>query len=81
MSTCEKCWSDAHRRALGAYSSVTDAYHDLLKERKNNPCTPEQQAGDDARVCSRCHRRAVHQYTGECMACGGNGSEGRENAT
>jgi hypothetical protein len=35
MSVCEKCWQDAggdHAR-----------YLELLKERENNPCSPEQQ--------------------------------------
>jgi hypothetical protein len=37
MSACEKCWADAG----GSY----ERYLELLAERANNPCTPEQQAG------------------------------------
>jgi hypothetical protein len=41
--TCEKCWSDA----FDPYSpeSQVDRYHRILKERKDHPCTPRQQAG------------------------------------
>ena len=46
MTTCEKCWGDAYRREM-ANTSKDQAQHysDLLEERKDNPCTPEQQAG------------------------------------
>jgi hypothetical protein len=37
VSACEKCWSDAG----GDYAR----YLELLEERKNRPCSPEQQAG------------------------------------
>jgi hypothetical protein len=37
MSACEKCWSDAG----GVYAR----YLELLEERKDRPCAPEQQAG------------------------------------
>lgn len=66
MSTCEKCWSDAHR---GPQFSVADEYARLLKLRANHPCTPEEQAGPDAGICPDCGRRTAHQYTSECMAC------------
>lgn len=46
MTMCEKCWSDAYGRAMAHTSKTqTDHYCDLLRERKDNPCTPEQQAG------------------------------------
>ena len=65
MATCEKCWSDAHGSA--------EAYEQILRERdeSGNPCTPEEQAGPDAGWCVRCQRRTRHQWTAECMACGG----------
>lgn len=67
MSSCEKCWSDAHGN--GAYSDAATNYQRLLDERKDNPCTPEQQAGPDASPCTECGNRMVrHQHTGECMA-------------
>ncbi len=65
MSTCEKCWEDAHH---GPYADVPANYARLMKERKSNPCTPEQQAGPEAGECSGCGGKTLHQYTGECMA-------------
>ena len=62
MSSCEKCWRDAGGDPL--------AYRRLIEARKEDPCTPEQQAGDEATECRSCERMAVHQYTGECMNCG-----------
>jgi hypothetical protein len=66
MSACEKCWSDAHR---GPQFSVAEEYRRLMDERSPHPCTPEQQAGPEARECPVCHRRTLHQYTREPM-CG-----------
>jgi hypothetical protein len=66
MSNCEKCWSDARRNA-GPYGDTLELYLEYVRTRQ---CTPEEQAGEDARVCALCGRRTVHQLTGECMACG-----------
>jgi hypothetical protein len=62
VSACEKCWRDAHRS-----DDVAAEYTRLITERKANPCTPEEQAGDYATECPKCRRRSVHQHTGECM--------------
>lgn len=62
MSSCERCWNDAHR---GDQFSVAEEYSRLIDERR---CTPEQQAGPDASYCHVCGRVAIHQYTAECMA-------------
>lgn len=74
MSACERCWADAQ--------GAGDAPHEyalLLVLRMANPCTPEQQAGPDARPCADCGgRRVRHQITGECMA---NRSHGRVSST
>lgn len=43
MSSCEKCWADAY---MGPYGDQVDKYQRLIKERENNPCTPEEQAGE-----------------------------------
>lgn len=67
MPSCEKCWSDAHR---GPMFSVAEEYHKLLAERKDNPCTPEQQAGINATICPICDRFTVHQHCKICMVCG-----------
>ena len=48
MSACEKCWTDAHQEyaaGQGAWESLVDAYQYLINERRDNPCTPEQQRG------------------------------------
>jgi len=50
--------------------SQTEHYQDLIEERKDKPCTPEQQAGHDATVCKKCGRKTVHQYARVCMNCG-----------
>ena len=53
MSLCEKCQEDAYikermsRTTAHPFSlpqkTQTDHYFDLLEERKDNPCSPEQQ--------------------------------------
>lgn len=40
MTMCEKCWADA----FGS-GDQPRRYRELLEERKDNPCTPRQQAG------------------------------------
>lgn len=66
MSDCEKCWSDAHLRDP---HNVTAKYNELIDERRSNPCTPEQQAGPNAKECPACGRLTLHQNTNECMNC------------
>lgn len=61
MSACEKCWHDAAQAGV--------PYSQLLKERRTNPCTEEEQAGPHARKCPHCGRMTLHQHTGEPM-CG-----------
>ena len=47
MPVCEKCWADAWMRARNhPMKSHSEHYHDLLEERKNNPCTEAQQRGE-----------------------------------
>ena len=44
MSACEKCWGDAYRREMDNPSkSQAEHYHDLIKERENNPCSIVEQ--------------------------------------
>ena len=66
MSSCEKCWRDAH---VGPYTCVADEYRRLIEERQRDPCTPEEQAGPDATTCPTCNRKTLHQWTKEPM-CG-----------
>ena len=42
---CEKCWGDAYTRSRCNGKLQGDNYNDILAERINNPCTPEEQAG------------------------------------
>lgn len=47
MSACEKCWGDAAYRAhIHPEKSQAEHYRDLLRERKDTPCTPEEQRGE-----------------------------------
>jgi hypothetical protein len=43
---CEKCWADAYLRSIIEGRTQTEHYRELLEERKENPCTPEEQAGE-----------------------------------
>ena len=62
MASCEKCWSDAH--------GCAEDYQQLIEERRDNPCTPEEQAGEAATECSKCKRITIHQYVKFCTSCG-----------
>lgn len=42
---CEKCWADAYHRMMMRGGDQTGHYQQLLKERYEKPCTPEEQAG------------------------------------
>lgn len=46
MAGCEKCWADAFKRSYASGRSQAEIYHELLEQRKDNPCTPRDQAGD-----------------------------------
>lgn len=41
---CEKCWSDSFLRAH-PHGDQVEEYRALLKERKDKPCSPREQAG------------------------------------
>lgn len=57
MASCEKCWSDAYKRQLAnPYYAQSDHYHKLLEERKDNPCSPKEHAGqwwDEEKQCDK----------------------------
>lgn len=61
MASCEKCWRDA--------GGDPDTYSELILERKDNPCAPEEQAGDGSE-CPTCKRKTVHMYVHRCVVCG-----------
>lgn len=67
MASCEKCWGDAFLRSMYSSKDQADCYSELMKERLENPCSPEEQAGREATECTACGRRTVHQYAGICM--------------
>jgi hypothetical protein len=67
MASCEKCWNDAFSRSMMSSKDQFECYSDLIKERKNNPCTPEEQAGHDAKTCTDCNRKTIHQYAHYCV--------------
>ena len=77
MPSCEKCWADAYVRSLCAGTNQASEYLDLVEERgkAGEVCTPEQQAGPDAGLCTACDRRTRHQHTGQCMVCGSKGED------
>ena len=66
MPTCEKCWASAYTVSVMTGEAQADVYGRFLMERN---CSPEEQAGHDARWCGACGRRAIHEVTGECMSC------------
>jgi len=58
---CEKCWADAYMRWMSnPEKDQAEHYRELLAERKDHPCTPEQQAGQmwpDDEVVEEFNRR------------------------
>jgi hypothetical protein len=66
MSSCERCWADAHFGE--GPRDTTIRYEALLRERSGpSACTAEQQAGTRAGFCDACNRFTLHQVTGQCM--------------
>jgi hypothetical protein len=64
MATCERCWRDA--------DGDPEKYESFLRIRAGGPnglpeCTPEEQAGEDAKLCPNCGRQTIHQHCGDCM--------------
>lgn len=46
---CEKCWGDAYLRWMGnPEHTQAEHYAALLEERKDSPCTAEEQLGREA---------------------------------
>lgn len=43
---CEKCWGDAYLRHINnPRKTQSDHYRELLEERRDTPCTQEEQTG------------------------------------
>lgn len=48
---CKKCWADAYMRMVNhPLLSQAEHYRLLLEERKDNPCSEEEQLGADKEV-------------------------------
>jgi hypothetical protein len=56
---CEKCWGDAYLKSREYGGSQSEWYFKLLEERKDNPCTPKEQAGDYWDEEKQCDRRKL----------------------
>ena len=69
MPSCEKCWSDAFDKSYSdPFKDQADYYKILIDERKDKPCTPEEQAGQDATICQKCKQKTMHQINSDvCM--------------
>jgi len=50
--------------------SQTECYQELMVERVDTPCSPEEQAGICATKCDECGGNTVHQYAKVCCSCG-----------
>lgn len=61
MTSCEKCWKDAQ-----SSNYPIAEYCKLVEERD---CSPEEQAGPRAKVCTLCDRNTIHQVTNVCVIC------------
>jgi hypothetical protein len=56
MAGCEKCWADAYMRSRMTGKSQSECYRELLEERKDNPCSLQEQAGeywDEEKQCDK----------------------------
>ena len=42
---CEKCWIDAYFKAQATGEGQSTEYFNLLEERKDNPCSAKERAG------------------------------------
>ncbi len=71
MAACEKCWADAHPRTLGDGRSQVEHYWEILKKRKDKPCTPEEQCGELHIVIDgkcRCGKVVEYKAVGDGIA-------------
>lgn len=58
MVSCEKCWNDAFTRHMCRQDkSQTEYYEEILEERKDNPCSPKEQAGQFCDEENQCDTR------------------------
>ncbi|HZJ25879.1 MAG TPA: hypothetical protein VFF40_02520 [Acidimicrobiia bacterium] len=53
MSACERCWTDAYRESRMFGGSQVDHYRRLIEERRDRPCSVEEQRGPDPITTTR----------------------------
>jgi len=70
MAACEKCWGDAYKRMITTGLDQAECYKQILFERREEPCSPEEQAGEGATKCPKCKKYTMHIYCHVCMNCG-----------
>lgn len=58
---CEKCWGDAYLRARTGGKSQAEHYEELLRERKDKPCSQKDQLGQWADENGNDVRRAARE--------------------
>jgi hypothetical protein len=60
---CEKCWTDAFRRSYNdPTKSQSEYYFILIEERKCNPCSPREQAGQFWDEEKKIDARLIHAH-------------------
>ncbi len=70
MSSCEKCWADAYKRAITNPSKPQHQHYvELVMERQSNPCTPKEQAGRFWNEEKQCDIRS-EKVKAICPLCG-----------
>jgi hypothetical protein len=65
MAACENCWGDAYLRHLVTGRPQDECYRELLAERKDDPCSPREQAGQFWDEERQCDRRLLSREGGE----------------
>lgn len=63
MASCEKCWGDAYFRHITTGKDQADCYREILSERKDNHCTPREQAGqfwNEKELCDNRYQRRTN---------------------
>lgn len=69
MAVCEKCWSDAYFRSLSNGKSQSENYHELLEERKDNPCVTESTTKQEDNFYCADWNRCGSTCEEQCPAC------------
>lgn len=58
---CERCWADAYMRLMAQpMKTQAQCYEELIEERRDTPCTPQEQAGSWWCELHQMDRRSLH---------------------